>query len=37
MSEFGNGITMAIEALQDDFDLVDVFWCAARKPRGWME
>jgi hypothetical protein len=29
MGEFGNGITMAIEALQDDFDLVDVFWCAA--------
>jgi hypothetical protein len=29
MSEFGNGIAVAIEALQDDFDLVDVFWCAA--------
>jgi hypothetical protein len=29
MSEFGNGIAMAIKALQDDFDLVDVFWCAA--------
>jgi hypothetical protein len=29
MIEFGNGIAMAIEALQDDFDLVDVFWCAA--------
>jgi hypothetical protein len=29
MGDFGNGIAMAIEALQDDFDLVDVFWCAA--------
>jgi hypothetical protein len=29
MSEFGNGIAVAIEALQDDFDLVEVFWCAA--------
>jgi hypothetical protein len=29
MGEFGNGIAMAIEALQDDFDLIDVFWCAA--------
>jgi hypothetical protein len=29
MGEFGNGIAMAIEALQDDFDLVDLFWCAA--------
>jgi hypothetical protein len=29
MSEFGNGIAVAIEALQDDFDLIDVFWCAA--------
>jgi hypothetical protein len=29
MGEFGNGITVAIEALQDDFDLIDVFWCAA--------
>jgi hypothetical protein len=29
---------MAIKALQDDFDLVDVFWCAPPwKPRGWME
>jgi hypothetical protein len=29
MGEFGNGIAVAIEALQDDFNLVDVFWCAA--------
>jgi hypothetical protein len=29
MGDFGNGIAVAIEALQDDFDLVDVFWCAA--------
>jgi hypothetical protein len=29
MGEFGNGIAVAIEALQDDFDLVDVFRCAA--------
>jgi hypothetical protein len=29
MSEFGNGVAVAIEALQDDLDLVDVFWCAA--------
>jgi hypothetical protein len=29
MGEFGNGIVVAIEVLQDDFDLVDVFWCAA--------
>jgi hypothetical protein len=29
MGEIGNGIAVAIEALQDDFDLVDVFWCAA--------
>jgi hypothetical protein len=29
MGEFGNGIAVAIEVLQDDFDLVNVFWCAA--------
>jgi hypothetical protein len=29
MSEFGNSVAVTIEALQDDFDLVDVFWCAA--------
>jgi hypothetical protein len=29
MSEFGNGVAVAVEALQDDLDLVDVFWCAA--------
>jgi hypothetical protein len=29
MSEFGNGVAVATEALQDDLDLVDVFWCAA--------
>jgi hypothetical protein len=28
MCEFGNGISMANKALQVDFDLVDVFWCA---------
>jgi hypothetical protein len=32
MSEFGNGIAVAVEALQDDLDLVDVFWCAAERP-----
>jgi hypothetical protein len=29
MSEFGNGIVVAIEVLQDDFDLIEVFWCTA--------
>jgi hypothetical protein len=29
MGDFGNGIDVAIEGLQDDFDLVDVFGCAA--------
>jgi hypothetical protein len=29
MNEFGNGIAVAVEALQDDLDLVHVFWCAA--------
>jgi hypothetical protein len=29
MSEFGNGVAVAIEAFQDDLDLVDVFWRAA--------
>jgi hypothetical protein len=29
MSEFGNGVAVAIEALQDDLDLLDVFWRAA--------
>jgi hypothetical protein len=29
MSEFGNGVAMAIKAFQDDFDLVDVLWRAA--------
>jgi hypothetical protein len=29
MSDFGNGIVVVVEALQDDFDLVDVLWCAA--------
>jgi hypothetical protein len=35
MSEFGNGVAVAVEALQDDLDLVDVFWCAAL--RGLVE
>jgi hypothetical protein len=29
MDGIGNGVAMAIEALQDDLDLVDVLWCAA--------
>jgi hypothetical protein len=29
MSGFGNGVAVDVEALQDDLDLVDVFWCAA--------
>jgi hypothetical protein len=29
MSEFGNGIAVAIEALQNDFNFVDILWCAA--------
>jgi hypothetical protein len=29
MSEFGNGVAVAIKTLQDDLDLVDVLWCAA--------
>jgi hypothetical protein len=29
MSDFGDGVAVAVEALQDDFDLVDVLWCAA--------
>jgi hypothetical protein len=29
MGEFGNGIAVAIKALQDDLDLVEVLWCAA--------
>jgi hypothetical protein len=29
MSDFGNGVAVAVEALQDDFDLVDVLWCVA--------
>jgi hypothetical protein len=29
MSEFGNGVAVAIETLQDDLDFVDVLWCAA--------
>jgi hypothetical protein len=28
MDDFGNGVAVAVEALQDDFDLVDVLWCA---------
>jgi hypothetical protein len=29
MDDFGNGVAVAVKALQDDFDLIDVFWCAA--------
>jgi hypothetical protein len=29
MDDFGNGVAVAVEALQDDLDLVDVLWCAA--------
>jgi hypothetical protein len=29
MSEFGNGVAVAIEALQDELDLLDFFWRAA--------
>jgi hypothetical protein len=29
MSEFGNSVAVAVEALQDDLDLVDVFRRAA--------
>jgi hypothetical protein len=29
MDDFGNGVAVPVEALQDDFDLVNVFWCAA--------
>jgi hypothetical protein len=29
MSDFGNGVVVAIEALQDELDLLNVFWRAA--------
>jgi hypothetical protein len=29
MSNFGNGIAMAIKALQDELDLLNVLWRAA--------
>jgi hypothetical protein len=29
MSDFGNGVAVAIEALQDELDLLNVFWHAA--------
>jgi hypothetical protein len=29
MGDFGNGVAVAVEALQDDFDLVNVLWRAA--------
>jgi hypothetical protein len=29
MDDFGNGLAVAVEALQDDFDLVDILWCVA--------
>jgi hypothetical protein len=28
MNGVGNGVAVAVEALQDDFDVIDVFWCA---------
>jgi hypothetical protein len=31
MDGIGNGIAMAVKALQDDLDLVDVLWCTARE------
>jgi hypothetical protein len=37
MGEFGNGVAVAVEVLQDDLDFVDIFWCAALELRGWME
>jgi hypothetical protein len=37
MSDFGNGVAVAIEALQDELDLIDVLRRAARKPRGLVE
>jgi hypothetical protein len=37
MNDFGNGIAVAIEALQDELNLLDVFWRVARKPRGLVE
>jgi hypothetical protein len=37
MSDFGNGVAVAIEALKDELDLVDVLRCAARKPCGLVE
>jgi hypothetical protein len=37
MGEFGNGIAVAVEVLQDDFNLVDVFWCAALEAADWMK
>jgi hypothetical protein len=27
MNGIGNNVAMAIETLQDDFDLIDVLWC----------
>jgi hypothetical protein len=29
MDDFGNGVAVPVEALQDDFDLVDILWCTA--------
>jgi hypothetical protein len=28
MNGVGNGVAVAVEALQDDFDVIDVFWCS---------
>jgi hypothetical protein len=36
MSNFGNGVAVAIEELQDELDLVDVLR-RAWKPRGLVE
>jgi hypothetical protein len=40
MSEFGNGVAVAVEALQDDLNLVDVLWRAtleAARPGGVVD
>jgi hypothetical protein len=29
MDGVGNGVAVAVEALQDNLDIVDVLWCAA--------
>jgi hypothetical protein len=37
MSDFGNGVAVAIETLQDELNLIDVLWRTALKPRGLVE